>query len=114
MTTLTLQIFPDLESARVLLDEDNVFSGNFHDFHQGCFGPVIAGYDLTATWDDSDNEPGELVKALTDALEAEGFTVKKVTETFESDDDEAIEELYFGDITREEFLKREEAKVIVA
>lgn len=36
--------------AFILVDGKKVFSGNYWDFHIGCHGPKIAGFDLTGEW----------------------------------------------------------------
>jgi hypothetical protein len=67
--------------AYLFLDKKAVFEGNFWDFHAGCYGPVIAGRDLSEKW-----ERGMygLVRALVNTIEEEGdtvtFSVKEITQ----------------------------------
>lgn len=110
-TTITLQYFDDIESAKILVNDKVVFSGNYWDFHQGCIGPIVAGYNLTNTWNDEGSEPENLLKALSNAFKKVNSVVTLV-ESFETDDCDAANDFYFGEITREEFLASPNAKVI--
>ena len=39
------------EMGFVIIDGKSVFTGNFWDFHSGCHGTKIGGYELNGIWD---------------------------------------------------------------
>ncbi len=48
---ITVAKYPDAEMAFVMIDKEIVFSGNDWDFHAGCSGTFIGGYELADLWD---------------------------------------------------------------
>lgn len=68
MTKLTLALYHPHEMAFVKIKEQRVFTGNYHDFHLGCHGGVIGGYDISKTWVQGLG-PGEMIKALIAEIE---------------------------------------------
>ena len=61
------------EMAFILVDNKPVYSGNYWDFHSGCQGTKIAGYELKGLWDQGIDSLGGVLKLV---MEKEG---KKVT-----------------------------------
>jgi hypothetical protein len=44
--------YDDHEMAGVLVNNKIVFQGNYWDFHSGCHGTKIGGYELKGKWDE--------------------------------------------------------------
>lgn len=110
---IVLRDFPDLEAAKITVNDATVFSGNYWDFHKGCRGPIIADRDLSDVWNDANSEPNELLRALAEVFKKE-VPIAVLTETYESDDSEAVEDFYNDDVTLEEFLEVESSTISIA
>ena len=79
---ITVIYADDSEMAWTFLHREQVFCGNLWDYHSGCSGSVVGGYDLEPFgWEG--RRPPQLVEALTAALTADGFTITSEELSFE-------------------------------
>lgn len=64
--------FEEHEMAFILINNKPVYSGNYWDFHSGCHGTKIAGYELKGLWYNGIDNLGNILKQL---MEKEGNKV---------------------------------------
>lgn len=69
------------EMAFILVNKKPVYSGNYWDFHSGCHGTNIAGYNLDGLWDKGIDSLGGVLKLV---MEKEGKEVQLVRKALNS------------------------------
>ena len=72
-TKIEIARYPQHEMAFILVNNESVFTGNYHDFHSGCHGSVIAGYNLDGLWDRGIDSLGGALKLV---MEKDGKDVE--------------------------------------
>lgn len=77
-TVIELAVYKPHEMGYVLINGKCEFQGNYWDFHSGCHGSTIAGYDLSNKWD---RGMASLANALKSAMEADGVKVSVKNKT---------------------------------
>lgn len=69
--------------AFISIDGNIVFTGNYWDFHSGCHGAIIAGYNLTGLWESGIDD---LAVALSKAIVKEGKLAEVINKKLNNDE----------------------------
>ena len=85
--TVEIARYPDHDMAYILVDGENVYSGNYWDFHSGCYGSKVAGYELSGIWDEGIDSLGGVLKLL---MEKEGHEVTLTKKTLTDEEYETL------------------------
>lgn len=85
--TIEIARYEEADMAYILLDGEAVFIGNEWDFHAGCMGTTIAGYDLEGKWDKGVES---LAYVLSVEIEREGATVTRSERTLTEHESDVI------------------------
>lgn len=86
-SVITVAKYESHEMGFILVDGNSVFTGNYWDFHSGCHGTKIAGYDLSGIWDSGMTS---LAGALKSKMEAAGKSVEIETKKLTKEEYKAL------------------------
>ena len=80
---ITVARYDNHEMAYVLVNEKTVYSGNYWDFHSGCHGTKVAGYELKGL---RDSGIDSLATALKSKMTDKGIDAKIIQKDLTSEE----------------------------
>lgn len=99
MKTIITITNEDMEMALMFVDDRSVFFGNFWDFHSGCLGTEIGGFELEGKWDRGIDS---LANALADCYKEQGETVETLDVSVE--DENLFWDIYGDKLSPSEYI----------
>lgn len=74
---ITVALYDNHEMGFILIDDEVVFSGNYWDFHSGCQGTKIGGFEVGEIWDSGTKSLAGALKTKIEETGAKAEIVQK-------------------------------------